>query len=93
MYASHGPPPRADEGLEYLAFVERYAPDPVTADIARRTRIDGRSSDAASTWRTPAALRELHETMHRRRVRRLEQLGFPTTAAEEISEMHTPNFM
>ena len=26
--------------LEYLAFVERYAPDPVTADIARRARVD-----------------------------------------------------
>ncbi len=26
--------------LEYLAFVERYAPDPVTADVVRRARAD-----------------------------------------------------
>ena len=26
--------------LEYLAFVERFAPEPVTADIVRRARID-----------------------------------------------------
>ena len=26
--------------LEYLAFVERFAPEPVTAEIARRARID-----------------------------------------------------
>jgi TusA-related sulfurtransferase len=26
--------------LEYLAFVERFAPDPVTAEIARRARVD-----------------------------------------------------
>lgn len=134
--------------LEYLAFVERYAPDPVTADIVRRARIDearhvafgveharhfiaedpdrvqilreavGRrarflSDTAAGSPHieealvilaaggiSPGALpdavravRELHETMHRRRVGRLRQLGFPIGAAEEISELHTPNFM
>ena len=26
--------------LEYLSFIERYAPDPVTADIVRRARVD-----------------------------------------------------
>jgi hypothetical protein len=26
--------------LDYLSFVERYAPDPVTADIVRRARVD-----------------------------------------------------
>ena len=31
--------------------------------------------------------------MHRRRVTRLTQLGFPAPLAEEMSEMHTPNFM
>jgi hypothetical protein len=31
--------------------------------------------------------------MHRRRVSRLTQLGFPGPVAEEMSEMHTPNFM
>jgi hypothetical protein len=134
--------------LEYLAFVERYAPDPVTAEIARRTRQDearhvafgveharhflaadpdragdlrtaverrsayladasGRSPQVeealvilAAGGTTPSrvrdgvvALRDLHLTMHRRRVGRLEQLGFPRATAEEISEMHTPNFM
>ncbi len=38
-------------------------------------------------------MRELHETMHRRRVGRLRQLGFDGDAAEQISELHTPNFM
>ena len=135
--------------LEYLAFVERFAPDPVTADIARRARVDearhvafgveharhcargrsgprrraadGRASGAPSTSPTPAvqsphveealvvlaaggvtssrirdgvqAVRALQDTMHRRRVTRLTQLGFPPATAEEISEMHTPNFM
>jgi hypothetical protein len=38
-------------------------------------------------------VRELHETMHRRRVGRLRQLGFDDAAANDISEMHTANFM
>ena len=134
--------------LEYLAFVERHAPEPVTADIARRARIDearhvafgveharhylGADPDRAGELRTAVerrasyladasgqsphveealvllaaggvtpgrirdgvrAVRALHETMHRRRVVRLTQLGFPPATAEEISEMHTPNFM
>jgi len=134
--------------LEYLAFVERYAPDPVTADIARRARVDearhvafgveharhalAADPDRAGELRTAVerrasyladasgqsphveealvilaaggvtpsrirdgvqAVRALHDTMHRRRVTRLTQLGFPPGTAEEISEMHTPNFM
>jgi hypothetical protein len=134
--------------LEYLAFVERFAPEPVTAEIARRARIDEarhvafgveharhylradpdrvtelfeavrrRASflaDASGTSPhieealvvlaaggvTPSRIREgvrevraLQETMHRRRVTRLTQLGFPGPIAEEMSEMHTPNFM
>ena len=39
------------------------------------------------------AVRELHETMHVRRVGRLRQLGFEPQVAEEISQLHTPNFM
>jgi len=39
------------------------------------------------------AVRELHQTMHRRRVGRLRQLGFAENIANEISEMHTANFM
>lgn len=134
--------------LEYLAFIERYAPDPVTADIVRRARVDearhvafgveharhyldaqperadelraavehraeyladasGQSPHVEEALAVLAAggiapgrirdglraVRELHETMHRRRVRRLTQLGFSQAVAEEISEMHTPNFM
>ncbi|HEY6565980.1 MAG TPA: ferritin-like domain-containing protein, partial [Actinomycetota bacterium] len=134
--------------LEYLAFIERYAPDPVTADIVRRARVDEarhvafgveharhfietdperaevlrsaverRASFLAESSATSPhieealvilaaggvdagrltdgvkAVRELHETMHRRRMGRLRQLGFDATAAEEISELHTANFM
>jgi TusA-related sulfurtransferase len=134
--------------LEYLSFIERYAPDPVTADIVRRARVDearhvafgvehARYFLAADPERgdllrrsvvqraeflaqvsgstphveealvvlaagglSPAALpdgvravRELHATMHRRRVGRLRQLGFDQRTAEEISELHTANFM
>jgi TusA-related sulfurtransferase len=134
--------------LEYLAFVERFAPEPVTAEIARRARIDEarhvafgveharhylradpdrvtelfeavrrRASflaDASGTSPhieealvilaagavTPSRIRKgvkevraLQGTMHRRRVTRLTQLGFPAPFAEEMSEMHTPNFM
>jgi hypothetical protein len=39
------------------------------------------------------AVRELHETMHLKRVGRLRQLGFDPGTAQEISELHTPNFM
>lgn len=134
--------------LEYLAFVERFAPDPVTAEIARRARVDearhvafgveharhylgadpdraaelveaverraGFLADAsgasahveealvvlAAGGVTPTRIREgvahlraLQDTMHRRRVTRLTQLGFPARVAEEMSELHTPNFM
>jgi hypothetical protein len=134
--------------LDYLAFVERFAPDPVTADIVRRARADEarhvafgveharhylsadpehgavlrgaverRASFLSETSAgsphveealvvlaagglQPSALpdavravRELHQTMHRRRVGRLKQLGFDTDTAVAISELHTPNFM
>jgi hypothetical protein len=134
--------------LEYLAFVERYAPDGVTADIARRARVDearhvafgveharhylASDPDRAEVLRAAVqrrasyladasggnphveeamvvlaaggvsasripdgvrAVRELRETMHRRRMGRLMQLGFDRAAADEISELHTPNFM
>jgi TusA-related sulfurtransferase len=134
--------------LDYLAFVERYAPDPVTADVVRRARADESrhvafgveharlflaadpergsvlrqaveqragflSQTSAATphveealvilaagGTSPGALpdgvravRELHGTMHKRRVGRLRQLGFDGSAANEISELHTANFM
>jgi hypothetical protein len=134
--------------LDYLAFVERHAPDPVTADIVRRARVDetrhvafgveharhylAADPERAEVFRgavrsraaflsqtsgaTPhveealvvlaagglrpgalpeavRAVRELHETMHLRRVGRLRSLGFDRASAEEISELHTANFM
>ncbi len=134
--------------LDYLSFVERYAPDPVTADIARRARTDearhvafgveharhylatdpdrgdelrqaveqraaflSQTSGAtphveealvvlAAGGLRPGALpdavravRELHDTMHRHRVRRLRSLGFDEDTADQISELHTANFM
>jgi TusA-related sulfurtransferase len=39
------------------------------------------------------AFRELLETMHLSRIRRLERAGFTARQAEMISELHTPNFM
>ncbi len=134
--------------LEYLSFIERYAPDPVTADIVRRARVDearhvafgveharhflaadperGEVLRAAVEQRASfladasassphveealvvlasggisadrlgdgvRAVRDLHRTMHRRRVGRLLQLGFDDDTAEQISELHTANFM
>ena len=134
--------------LEYLAFVERYAPDPVTADVARRARVDearhvafgvehARHALAADPdragepphgrgaprrvprrrqWAEPACRGGARDP--RRRWRHPEQdpgrgPGGPcpsghhastashasdaarllSATAEEISEMHTPNFM
>lgn len=39
------------------------------------------------------AFRELLETMHLSRIRRLERAGFTAEQAEMISGLHTPNFM
>jgi hypothetical protein len=39
------------------------------------------------------SFRELLETMHLSRTRRLEHAGFTTERAETISQLHTPNFM
>jgi TusA-related sulfurtransferase len=39
------------------------------------------------------AFRELLETMHLSRIRRLERAGFTAQQAELISKLHTPNFM
>jgi TusA-related sulfurtransferase len=134
--------------LEYLAFIAHYAPDPVTADIVHRARIDEarhvafgvsharyylaadpdrgevlrravetRAEYLSQTAGTPEkveealvilaagglgpaslpdavkAVRQLRETMHQKRVRRLRLLGFAAREAEEISELHTDNFM
>jgi hypothetical protein len=39
------------------------------------------------------AFRELLETMHLSRIRRLERAGFNAEQGQIISELHTPNFM
>lgn len=39
------------------------------------------------------AFRELMETMHNNRIKRLQQAGFTKEQAESLSELHTPNFM
>jgi hypothetical protein len=40
-----------------------------------------------------AQARALHVTMHENRVKRLGACGFPHELAEELSTLHTPNFM
>ena len=134
--------------LDYLAFVERFAPDPVTADIVRRARIDEarhvafgveharhylaadpdragvfrgavgsgprscrRSSARPRTWRRrswcspPAGSGPARSARVSRRARVARDDASPsrrpaairsastTSTAEEISELHTSNFM
>jgi TusA-related sulfurtransferase len=134
--------------LDLLRYIERHAPEPVTREIARRTRIDEtrhvnfalshireafradsklkrllqraiaeRASAlsgvkglnplveeslvilAAGSFtpeRLPAAMQartELYRTMHENRVRRLITVGFEESEAEQMSDLHTPNFM
>jgi hypothetical protein len=134
--------------LDLLRFVEQHAPDPCTAEIARRTRSDEarhvhfglahvrhalhcdpslfgrleaavrrRSASLGGSGRVPAPVqdaltilaagstdthavarghehfRELLETMHSGRVRRLLSAGFSPEQAQIISDLHTPNFM
>ena len=40
-----------------------------------------------------AAFRELLDTMHHSRIKRLLHAGFTPQQAETISTLHTPNFM
>jgi TusA-related sulfurtransferase len=134
--------------LDLLKYVETYAPDPVTREIARRARVDesrhvhfarrhlARAVEAdprlkeklrravldraavlsevkglnplveeslavlaaggLAADRLPqgiAARAELYETMHANRVKRLTAVGFEPREAEELSMLHTPNFM
>jgi TusA-related sulfurtransferase len=134
--------------LDLLRYIERHAPEGVTREIARRTRIDETRhvhfalthirhalradikikdtlrraiSERASVLSgvkglnplveeslvilaagglappdLPDAFRsrsELYKTMHENRVRRLITIGFGEREAEELSELHTPNFM
>jgi len=50
-------------------------------------------TNSQSVARGHAAFRELLETMHLNRIRRLEHAGFSLHQAETISQLHTPNFM
>ena len=134
--------------LDLLRYIERGAPDAVTREIARRTRIDETrhvhfalahirhalrtdlklkdtlrraiterasvlsgvkglnplveeslvilAAGGLSPQNLPEAIRargELYKTMHENRVRRLITIGFADREAEELSELHTPNFM
>ncbi len=51
------------------------------------------SAEPRAVARGHEAFRELLETMHLSRIRRLEYAGFTSQQAETISELHTPNFM
>jgi hypothetical protein len=51
------------------------------------------STSPADVSRGHDAFRELLDTMHENRVRRLESAGFSPTQAKTLSDLHTPNFM
>ena len=50
-------------------------------------------TDPRAVARGHEAVRELIQTMHLSRMRRLERAGFSTAEAEHLSELHTPNLM
>jgi TusA-related sulfurtransferase len=134
--------------LDLLRFVDTWAPDPATQEIARRTRLDETrhvhfalshirhaiAGDADLKRRLAAAVRDraahltdvkalnplveeslvimaagglipdrlpgavaafrdLQSSMHENRAKRLESVGFSSSEAEELSRVHTPNFM
>lgn len=57
------------------------------------TVLAGGSTQERAVAKGHNAFRELLETMHLNRVRRLGNAGFTPAQAEIISELHTPNFM
>ena len=134
--------------LDLLRFIETNAPDPVTAEVVRRARVDearhvnfgtahvryflrGNPNHAEELMRAARARRETLQTiaapsplvqdalavlaarslspgairsgvsavkglmgeMHENRVKRLVSAGFTPDQSEELSTMHTPNFM
>jgi TusA-related sulfurtransferase len=136
--------------LDLLRFIEEHAPDPVTAEIMRRARVDearharfgvahvrhalsrdpGCAEELVAAARSRAkvlggavvaapaahvedalailaagslasgriragvaAARSLKHTMHENRVKRLLSCGFTAAQADEVSTLHTPNFM
>lgn len=134
--------------LDLLTYIETWAPDEATAELARRARADesrhvhfglshvrwalqhdsslfprlqdavrrraatlagvsgvpapvqdaltilaARSAEPRAVARGHDAYRELLDTMHQNRLKRLEHAGFNAEQAETISSLHTPNFM
>jgi TusA-related sulfurtransferase len=57
------------------------------------TILAGGSTECRALAQGHKAFRELLETMHLNRVRRLGNAGFTPAQAQMISELHTPNFM
>lgn len=57
------------------------------------TILAGGSKQARAIAKGHEAFRELLDTMHLNRVRRLGNAGFTPAQAQIISELHTPNFM
>ncbi|HXG58976.1 MAG TPA: ferritin-like domain-containing protein [Thermoanaerobaculia bacterium] len=57
------------------------------------TILAARGSDPESVARGHEAFRELLDTMHQSRLKRLLHAGFTEEQAETISGLHTPNFM
>ncbi|MDA1050391.1 MAG: ferritin-like domain-containing protein [Planctomycetota bacterium] len=66
------------------------APEPLQDGL---TVLAAGSTDSKSIARGHDAFRELLHTMHASRVKRLEHAGFTTEQAQNLSDLHTPNFM
>jgi len=72
--------------LHNAGGVPSYLQDALTILAARDT-------DPAAVRRGHEAFRELLDTMHEQRVKRLLNAGFTAEQAQTISDLHTPNFM
>jgi hypothetical protein len=63
------------------------------AGAGRVNDSSGGGTEPSAVARGHQAFRELLETMHLSRVKRLERAGFTADQADIISKLHTPNFM
>ncbi len=61
--------------------------------LAGLTILAAGGSDPRGVRKGHEALRELLETMHENRIKRLEHAGFSAAQAKTLSDLHTPNFM
>lgn len=66
------------------------APEPLQDGL---TVLAAGGTDSKAIARGHEAFRELLQTMHENRVRRLEHAGFSPDQARILSDLHTPNFM